>query len=88
MSGRRAELNFNGELDEALDKYNAHCHANDGAGETDDFGRECVYPVETAPFYAVRLVPTIYSIMGSPRRNRLAQVVKHDGCLRRSVHRR
>ena len=77
--GDAPEFNLNGELDEALAKYNAHCHANDGAGETDDFGRVCTVPVETAPFYAVRLVPTMYNTMGGPRRNKFAQVVNHEG---------
>lgn len=77
--GDAPEFNLNGELDEALAKYNEHCHANGGEGETDDFGRMCIYPVETAPFYAVRLVPTMYNTMGGPRRNKFAQVVKHDG---------
>lgn len=72
------DFNANGELDAALAKYNAHCHANDGQGEEDDWGRMCDVPVETGPFYAVKLGPTMYNTQGGPRRNGQAQVIGID----------
>ncbi len=77
--GEAPDFNLNGELDTALAKYNAHCHANDGAGEEDDWGRACSIPVETGPFYAVKLGPTMYNTQGGPRRNQFAQVIGIDG---------
>ncbi len=77
--GEAPDFNANGELDSALEKYNRHCHANDGAGEEDDFGRTCTVPVETGPFYAVKIGPTMYNTQGGPRRNGQAQVVGVDG---------
>ena len=77
--GEAPDFNANGELDAALERYNAHCHANDGAGELDDFGRECTVPVETGPFYALKIGPTMYNTQGGPRHNGLAQVIGLDG---------
>ncbi len=77
--GDAPEFNANGELAAALERYNAHCHANDGAGELDDFGRECTVPVETGPFYALKIGPTMYNTQGGPRHNGLAQVIGLDG---------
>ena len=77
--GKAPDFNLNGELDRALEKYNAHCHANDGAGEEDDWGRMCTYPVEVGPFYAVEIGPTMYNTQGGPRRNQFAQVIGTDG---------
>ena len=34
--GEAPAFNLNGELENALEKYNRHCHANDGAGEEDE----------------------------------------------------
>ena len=73
--GKAPDFNANGELDAALAKYNAHCHANDGQGEEDDWGRMCDVPVETGPFFAVELGPTMYNTQGGPRRNQYAQVI-------------
>jgi succinate dehydrogenase/fumarate reductase flavoprotein subunit len=77
--GDAPDFNANGELDAALAKYNAHCHANNGEGEEDDWGRVCTVPVETGPFYAVKLGPTMYNTQGGPRRNGKAQVIGIDG---------
>ena len=77
--GEAPDFNLNGELDKALEKYNAHCHANDGAGEEDDFGRMCTVPVETGPFYALKIGPTMFNTQGGPRRNQYAQVIGTDG---------
>ncbi len=77
--GKAPDFNANGELDAALASYNAHCHANDGAGELDDFGRTCTVPVETGPFYAIELGPTMFNTQGGPRHNGLAQVIGLDG---------
>ena len=77
--GDAPDFNANGELDEALERYNAHCHANGGEGEKDDFGRQCTIPVETGPFYAIKIGPSMYNTQGGPRHNGLAQVIGLDG---------
>ncbi len=77
--GDAPEFNLNGELDEALERYNAHCHANNGEGEKDDYGRMCTVPVENGPFYAVKVGPSMYNTQGGPRHNGLAQVINLDG---------
>ena len=77
--GEAPDFNSNGELDTALEKYNRHCHANDGAGEEDDWGRMCTVPVETGPFYAVKIGPTMYNTQGGTRRNQYAQVINVKG---------
>ncbi len=77
--GDAPDFNANGELDKALAKYNAHCHANNDEGEEDDFGRMCTVPVETGPFYALKIGPTMFNTQGGPRRNQYAQVIGTDG---------
>lgn len=59
--GEAPDFNANGELDKALAKYNAHCHANNDEGEEDDYGRMCTIPVENGPFYAVKIGPAMYN---------------------------
>ena len=70
-AGKAPDFNKNGELDDALAKYNAHVDA----GETDDFGRECTEAVKNGPFYAVELCPTLLNTQGGPRHNAKAQVL-------------
>ena len=77
--GDAPDFNANGELDAALEKYNRHCHANDGQGEEDDWGRMCTVPVETGPFYALKIGPTLFNTQGGPRRNQFAQVIDTEG---------
>lgn len=74
-AGKAPQFNLNGELDEALAKYNAHV----AAGETDDFGRACTVPVATGPFYAIELCPTMLNTQGGPRHNGRCQVLDLDG---------
>lgn len=69
------DFNANGELDDALAKYNAHCHANNGEGEVDDFGRLCTNAVEVPPFYFIEFGATMANTQGGPRRNQFAQVL-------------
>lgn len=78
-AGDAPDFNANGELDKALEKYNKHCHANDNQGEEDDWGRMCTVPVETGPFYALKIGPTLFNTQGGPRRNGKAQVIGIDG---------
>lgn len=70
-AGKAPNFNANGELDDALAKYNAHVEA----GETDDFGRECTEAVKTGPFYALELCPTLLNTQGGARHNAKAQVL-------------
>lgn len=77
--GEAPDFNSEGELDTALEKYNAHCYANDGEGEEDDWGRECTIPIDTPPYYAVEVGPTMYNTQGGPRRNQYAQIINTEG---------
>ena len=77
--GEAPDFNANGELDKALERYNAHCHANNGEGEEDDYGRMCTVPVEVPPFYAMKIGPTLFNTQGGPRRNGMAQVINTEG---------
>jgi succinate dehydrogenase/fumarate reductase flavoprotein subunit len=62
-------------LAEAVARWNAHCHA----GVDPDFGRtRMLAPLQTAPFYAVELSPSMLNTQGGPRRNARAQVVRPD----------
>lgn len=70
-TGKAPDFNKNGELDDALARYNAHVEA----GETDDFGRECTEAVKTGPFYAVELCPTLLNTQGGARHNAKAQIL-------------
>ena len=70
-TGKAPNFNANGELDDALAKYNAHVEA----GETDDFGRECTEAVKTGPFYALELCPTLLNTQGGARHNAKAQIL-------------
>ncbi len=77
--GDAPDFNANGELTNSLSLYNAHCHANNGEGEVDDFGRMCTVPVENGPFYAIKLGPSMYNTQGGPRHNGMSQVIGLDG---------
>ena len=39
----------------------------------------CTVPVETGPFYALKIGPTMFNTQGGPRRNQYAQVIGIDG---------
>ena len=39
----------------------------------------CTVPVETGPFYALKIGPTMFNTQGGPRRNQYAQVIGTDG---------
>lgn len=73
-AGKAPSFNANGELQAALDRYNAHCHAAEG-GEQDDFGRQCVNPIEVGPFYACELQPKMLNTQGGPRHNGRCEVL-------------
>jgi succinate dehydrogenase/fumarate reductase flavoprotein subunit len=63
-------------LEETVTRWNAHCQAGTDA----DFGRsKMLCPIQTAPFYAVELSPSMLNTQGGPRRNARAQVVRPDG---------
>ncbi len=62
--------------------YNAYCEA----GEDPDFGRpaqsgdaENLVPLDTPPYYALRLMPSLYNTLGGPRKNGRAQILDVDG---------
>lgn len=74
-AGKAPSFNANEELSAALVAYNEHAKA----GEVDDFGRTCTTPLETGPFYALELCPTMLNTQGGPRHNGLGQVLKLDG---------
>jgi predicted oxidoreductase len=64
-------------LEETVTGYNAFCKAGkDGA-----FSRapDTLTTIETAPYYAISLVPSLLNTMGGPRRDRLARVIGNNG---------
>lgn len=63
-------------LKETLSEYNAHCNSK----EKDRFGRT-IYgtPVDTAPFYATKRVPTVHHTMGGVHITSRAQVLSENG---------
>lgn len=73
-AGKAPQFNANGELDDALAKYNAHVEA----GEVDDFGRECTEAVKNGPFYALELCPTLLNTQGGPRHSAKAEVINTE----------
>ena len=69
-------------LADTVATYNGYC----AAGEDPEFGRpaeagqsENLVALGTAPYYAVRLMPSIYNTVGGPRKNAKSQVVKPGG---------
>lgn len=69
-------------LADTVATYNGYC----AAGEDSEFGRpaeagqgENLVALDTAPYYAVRLMPSIYNTVGGPRKNAKGQVVKPGG---------
>jgi succinate dehydrogenase/fumarate reductase flavoprotein subunit len=62
-------------LEETVARWNAYCQA----GVDLDFGRTMMLaPLQTAPFYAVELSPSMLNTQGGPRRNARAQIVRPD----------
>jgi hypothetical protein len=63
-------------LADTLNRWNRHC----AAASDPDFGRtKMLTPIETAPFYAVELAPSMLNTQGGPRRNEKGQIVRPDG---------
>ena len=65
-------------LSETISRYNTQ----QKAGRDDDFGRsatEMTVPLETPPFYAVRVTPAIHHTMGGLSVNAETQVLRADG---------
>lgn len=64
-------------LQKTLDSYNGAIDAGTDA----DFLRPnaTLVPVRTAPFYAVKIGPTMLNTQGGPRRNKFAQVIRPSG---------
>ena len=63
-------------LEQTVTRWNAHCQA----GADADFGRtKMLSPIQTAPFYAVELSPSMLNTQGGPRRNARGQIVRPDG---------
>lgn len=65
------------ELKATIDRYNSMV----AAGKDADFGRnpETMSAIDTAPFYAVGITPTLVATTGGAERNVKAQVVKWNG---------
>lgn len=73
-TGKANDFDKNGEFQDAVARYNAHCEA----GEVDDFGRTCTEAVKTGPFYAVEVCPTLLNTQGGPRHNANAEILGTD----------
>lgn len=65
------------ELKATIDHYNKMCDA----GVDKDFGRDpaTMEKIDTAPYYAVELVPTLVATTGGAERNTNSQVLDWDG---------
>lgn len=65
------------ELKAAIDRYNAMVDA----GVDSDFGRDSatMQKIETAPYYAVELTPTLVATTGGAQRNTHSQVLDWEG---------
>jgi len=64
-------------LEKTVTRYNECCKA----GADTDFGRskETARPIETPPFYAIELWPSLLNTQGGPRRDQQARVVDYAG---------
>ena len=64
-------------LADTVAQYNEYC----AQGFDPDFGRaaEDLLPLETGPFYAVEIKPSIVNTQGGPRRNGQAQIIDVEG---------
>lgn len=77
-----ADPEVNGKMDaavlaETLATYNSYAHE----GSDPEFGRseKTLLPVETPPYYALKLHPGGVNTFGGPKRNAKGQIVKPDG---------
>ena len=61
------------DLEETITKYNENCKK----GVDPDFNRPAqnLVAIESAPYYAVKMFPTMYNTQGGPRRNAKCQVM-------------
>lgn len=63
-------------LEASVARWNQHC----ATGRDADFGRRLMLaPLDTPPFYAVELSPSMLNTQGGPRRNENAQILRPDG---------
>lgn len=64
-------------LKETVDRYNELSRA----GKDDEFGRPAseTVPIDTAPFYAAPVRPTLLNTQGGPRRNEHSEVLNPSG---------
>lgn len=64
-------------LKDTIIRYNRHCEA----GEDRDFGRmkETLIPIDTPPYYALKMYPGGPNTQGGPKRNAKSQVVDVEG---------
>jgi succinate dehydrogenase/fumarate reductase flavoprotein subunit len=63
-------------LQETVSRWNAHCQA----GVDVEFGRtKMLCPIQSTPFYALELSPSMLNTQGGPRRNTRSQIVRPDG---------
>ena len=65
-----------------VEKYNGFC----SAGEDAEFGRPAtnadepnLVALDTPPFYALRLMPSLYNTVGGPRKNGKGQILHVSG---------
>ncbi len=64
-------------LENTVIKYNGYCKA----GRDADFGRslETLGIIETPPFFAIELWPSLVNTQGGPRRDKRARVLNYEG---------
>ncbi|MBI4296625.1 MAG: FAD-binding protein [Chloroflexi bacterium] len=64
-------------LEQTIATYNNYCRA----GADPEYGRssETLEPIDTAPYYAIELWPSLTNTMGGPRRDHRARVLNSSG---------
>ena len=64
-------------LHRTINTYNRYCRT----GEDADFGRpkETMISINKPPYYSVRIMPTLYTTQGGPRRDKKARVLDAFG---------
>jgi hypothetical protein len=63
-------------LVQSVERWNVSC----AAGEDSEYGRSMILnPLETAPYYAIEMAPSMLNTQGGPRRNEKAQIVRPGG---------
>lgn len=71
------------DLANTIGTYNGYCEQGAdpdfGRPDKNDAGDDNLVAIDNPPYYAIRLVPTIYNTLGGPRKNECGQVLDPEG---------